>query len=72
MEKHRSPTMGATISSESTAPEPRLKTDSGLSYWGVCVWGGGGGIYVFYWYQIFALDSAVVKTQNCLARMETS
>ena len=26
----------------------------------------------FYWYQIFALDSVAVKTQNCLARMEAS
>ena len=26
----------------------------------------------FYWYQIFALDSVVVKTQNWLARMEAS
>ena len=30
----------------------------------------GGGLNVFYWYQIFALDSVGVKTQNCLARME--
>ena len=27
-------------------------------------------LHVFYWRQIFALDSAVVKTQTCLARME--
>ena len=26
--------------------------------------GGGGGLNAFYWYQIFALDSAVVEAQN--------
>ena len=26
--------------------------------------GGGGGLNVFYWYQIFALDSAVVEVQE--------
>ena len=24
----------------------------------------GGGLYAFYWYQIFALDSIVVKTHK--------
>ena len=32
--------------------------DSSLSNWG-----GGGGLNAFYWYQIFALDSAVVEVQ---------
>ena len=27
-------------------------------------WGGGGGLNAFYWYQIFALDSAVVEVQE--------
>ena len=27
-----------------------------------------GLFLAFYWYQIFTLDSVVVKTQNCLAR----
>ena len=27
--------------------------------------GGGGGVNAFYWYQIFALDSAVVEAQAC-------
>ena len=50
--------MGATIYNESTT-EP-------LPYNGecVCVWGGGGGLNSFYWYQIFAIDSVVVKTQK--------
>ena len=39
-----------------------LRMDSGLSHW---------GLKCFYWYQIVALDSVVIKTQNCLARMET-
>ena len=30
------------------------------------------GLNAFYWYQIFALDSVVVKTQNCLARREVA
>ena len=29
--------------------------------------GGGGALNAFYWRQIFALDSVVIKTQNCLA-----
>ena len=28
---------------------------------------GGGGLDAFYWYQIFALDSAVVETQKVLS-----
>ena len=30
------------------------------------------GLNVFYWYQIFALDSVVVKPQKCLGRVEAS
>ena len=26
--------------------------------------GGGGGLNAFYWYQIFALESAVVEVQE--------
>ena len=26
--------------------------------------GGGGGLNALYWYQIFAIDSAIVNTQN--------
>ena len=35
--------------------------DSSLSHGGG---GGGGGLDAFYWYQIFALDSAVVEVQE--------
>ena len=31
-----------------------------------------GGINAFYWYQIFALDSAVGEAQKCWAYMEDS
>ena len=31
-----------------------------------------GGLYAFYWCQIFALDYTVVKTKNWLVRMEAS
>ena len=37
----------------------RLRTGSSLSHRG-----GGGGLNAFYWYQIFALDSAVVEVQE--------
>ena len=40
----------------------RLRTDSSLSHRG-----GGGGLNAFYWYQIFALDSAVVEVQEMLS-----
>ena len=47
----------------------RLRTDSNLSHreggW------GGGGVNAFYWYQIFALESVVVKAQNCVARIKS-
>ena len=33
--------------------------------------GGRGDLNVFYWYQIFVLDSILVKTQKCLARFLT-
>ena len=42
----------------------RLRTDSRLRY--------RGGLKAFYWRQIFALGSVVVKTQKCLARKEVS
>ena len=40
--------------------------DSSLSHGG----GGGGGLNAFYWYQILALDSAVVEVQKNSACME--
>ena len=44
-----------------TSQNHRLRTDSSLSHRGG---GGGGGLNAFYWYQIFALDSAVVEVQE--------
>ena len=60
--------MGSTLTIYQQQVNHRLRTDNSLSYPG----GGGGGLNAFYWRQIFALDSVVVKTQNCLARMEAS
>ena len=51
--------MGVTINKKSTQQDHRLRTDSSLSHRG-----GGGGLNAFYWYQIFALDSAVVEVQE--------
>ena len=49
--------MGAKVNNESTKQHNRrLRTDNGLSH-------GGGGLNAFCWYQIFALDSAVVEAQ---------
>ena len=46
--------MGVTINKKSTTTEtPQHKPP-----------GGGGGFNAFYWYQIFALDSAVVEVQE--------
>ena len=54
--------MGVTINKKSTTTEPpphRLRRDISLSHRGE-----GGGLNAFYWYQIFALDSAVVEVQE--------
>ena len=32
-------------------------------------WGGGGGLDAFYWFQIFALDSAVVEVQEMFSSL---
>ena len=56
----------AATTNESTHQNHRLRTDNSPSRW------GGGGLNAFYLRQIFALNSVVVKTQNCLARMEAS
>ena len=45
--------MGVTINKKSTTTEP--PPGGG---------GGGGGLNAFNWYQIFALDSAVVEVQE--------
>ena len=49
--------MGVTIKKSQQQQNHRLRTDSSLSH-------GGGGLNAFYWYQIFALDSAVVEVQE--------
>ena len=59
-EQLQSPTMGVTINKSQQQQNHRLRTDSSLSHRG----GGGGGLNAFYWYQIFALDSAVVEVQE--------
>ena len=62
IEQLQTPTMGVTINKKSTTTEPpRIRTDSSLSPRGGV---GGGGLNAFYWYQIFALDSAVVEVQE--------
>ena len=48
--------MGVTINNESKQQNHRLRTDSSLYLWGAKI--------AFYWYQIFALDSAVVEAQK--------
>ena len=48
--------MGVTINKSQQQQNHRLRTDSSLSH--------RGGLNAFYWYQIFALDSAVVEVQE--------
>ena len=51
--------MGETINKESTTTEPPpLGGRKPKSL-------GGGGLHAFNWYQIFALDTAVVEAQKC-------
>ena len=57
IEQLRNSTMGVTISNESTTADP-------LPYNGQQPKPLGEGLNVFYWYQIFALDSAVLEAQN--------
>ena len=54
--------MGVTINRKSTTTEPPHKNGQHPK--------PPGGLNAFYWYQIFALDSAVVEVQKCSARME--
>ena len=49
--------MGVTINKKSTTTEPP-------PYNGQQPKPLGGGLNAFYWYQIFALDSAVVEVQE--------
>ena len=57
--KKKKKKLGSALNNKSTTTEP-------LPY------NATGGLKRIYWYQIFALDYVVVKTQNCLARMEGS
>ena len=54
--------MGVTINNKSTTTEPLPKNGQMHKPTG----GGGGGLDALYWYQIFALDSAVVEVQEML------
>ena len=58
----QTPTMGVTINKKSTTTEPPSKNRQQPKPL--------KGLNAFYWYQIFALDSAVVEVQEMLARME--
>ena len=53
--------MGVTINKSQQQQNHWLRTDSSQSHRGG---GEGGGLSAFYWYQIFALDSAVVEVQE--------
>ena len=53
--------MGVTINKMSTTTEPPPLNEQQPKPPGG---GGGGGLNAFYWYQIFALDSAVVEVQE--------
>ena len=50
--------MGVTIKKKSTTTEPPPLNGQQPKP------RGGGGLNAFYWYQIFALDSAVVEVQE--------
>ena len=54
--------MGVTINIKSTTTEPPPKNGRQPK-----PPGGGGGLNAFYWYQIFALDSAVVEVQEMIS-----
>ena len=59
IEQLQTPTMGVSIKKSQQQQNHRLRTDSSLSHRG-----GGGGLNAFYWYQIFALNSAVVEVHE--------
>ena len=51
--------MGVTINKNPTATDPPPYNGQQPK-----PTGGGGGLNAFYWYQIFALDSAVAEVQE--------
>ena len=57
IEQLQNPTMGVTINCQQQ--NHRLRMDSSESHW--------GSLNAFYWYQIFALDSAVIEAQKMLS-----
>ena len=59
LEQLQIPTMGATVNNESTTTESPPQNGQQPKPL--------GGLNAFYWYQIFALDSAVVKAQTMLS-----
>ena len=63
IEHLQNPIMGVTINNESTTTDLHLITESSQTIGGE----GGGGLKCIYWYQIFALDSAVVEAQKMLS-----
>ena len=59
IEQLQNPTMGVTINNKSTTTEaPPYNGQQSKPL---------GGLNAFYWYQIFTLDSAVVKAQKMLS-----
>ena len=58
IEQLQTPTVGVTINNNQQQLNHRLRTDSSLSH------RGERALNAFYWYQMFALDSAVVEVQE--------
>ena len=56
--------MGVTINKKSTTTEPPPENGQQPKP------PGGGGLNAFYWYQTFALDSAVVEVQEMFSSHE--
>ena len=56
IEQLQTPTMGVTINKKSTTTEPPPLSGQQPK--------PPGGLNAFYWYQIFALDSAVVEVRE--------
>ena len=61
IEQLQNPTMGVTINNESTTTTTDPPAENGQQPKPL------GGLNAFYWYQIFALDSAVVEAQKMLS-----
>ena len=56
IEQLQNPKMGVTINNQSTTTEPPPYTGQQSIHWGALI--------AFNWYQIFAIDSAVVEAQK--------